>query len=129
MANPTDRFTTDRIDETHDLIASDKVEGTAVYSPAQEKLGTINHFMVDKQTGHVAYAVMSFGGFLGMGNSYQPLPWKALTYDTNLQGYVVDLTPDQLKSAPSYTSESMPNWSDDLYTHQVDDYYEGRIGR
>ena len=52
------------IDETDRLIASDKVEGTAVYSPAQEKLGTIKHFMVDKQTGHVAYAVMSFGGFL-----------------------------------------------------------------
>ncbi|MBB2205453.1 PRC-barrel domain-containing protein [Gluconacetobacter takamatsuzukensis] len=121
--------TIERLDETHELIASDKVEGTAVYSPADEKLGTISHFMVDKQTGHVAYAVMSFGGFLGMGNSYHPLPWRALTYDVNRQGYVVDLTPDQLKGAPSYTSDTMPNWSDQLYGHRIDEYYEGTLGR
>jgi PRC-barrel domain len=71
------------IEETDRLIASDKVEGTAVYNRQGERLGTVHNFMVDKSTGRVAYAVMSFGGFLGMGESYHPLPWRVLTYDTS----------------------------------------------
>ncbi|MBB2200670.1 PRC-barrel domain-containing protein [Gluconacetobacter tumulisoli] len=109
--------------ETHELIASDKVEGTAVYSRTGERLGTVKHFMVDKQTGHVTYAVMSFGGFLGIGNSYHPLPWSALTYDPGQGGYVVDLTREQLQSAPVYNEDTMPNWSDDMYGRGIDDYY------
>ena len=71
-------------DETGDLIASDKVEGTAVYNRQREHMGTVKNFMVNKRSGQVAYAVMSFGGFLGMGESYHPLPWKVLTYDTGM---------------------------------------------
>ena len=67
--------------ETGDLIASDKVEGTAVYDRNGTKLGSVYNFMVEKRSGHVAYAVMSFGGFLGMGSSYHPLPWNQLTYE------------------------------------------------
>ena len=59
--------------------------------------------MVDKVTGQVAYAVMSFGGFLGLGQSYHPLPWRLLTYDTKVGGYVVDLDKERLQDAPSYT--------------------------
>ena len=72
-----------KIDETHRLIASNKVEGTAVYNRQGEKLGSVYNFMVDKRSGKVEYAVMSFGGFLGMGDSYHPLPWSVLTYDTS----------------------------------------------
>jgi hypothetical protein len=61
-------------DETGDLIASNKVEGTAVYNRQGERLGTVHNFMVNKRSGQVAYAVMSFGGFLGIGESYHPLP-------------------------------------------------------
>ena len=78
-------------DETDELIASNKVEGTDVYNRQGEHLGTVYNFMVGKRSGQVAYAVMSFGGLLGMGESYHPLPWNALTYDTNQGGYVVDL--------------------------------------
>ena len=67
------------IDETKRLIASNKVEGTPVYKRDGEQLGNVYSFMVDKYTGQVAYAVMSFGGFLGLGESYHPLPWKVLT--------------------------------------------------
>ena len=67
------------VDETARLIASNKVEGTAVFDRAGEQLGTVYNFMVDKVSGQVAYAVMSFGGFLGIGESYHPLPWRALT--------------------------------------------------
>ena len=68
-------------DETDRLIASNKVEGTAVYNRQGDSLGSIYNFMVDKRSGQVEYAVMSFGGFFGIGENYYPLPWKALTYD------------------------------------------------
>ena len=111
-------------DETDELIASDKVEGTAVYNHQGERLGTVYNFMVNKVTGQVAYAVMSFGGFLGLGQSYHPLPWRLLTYDTKVGGYVVDLDKERLQDAPSYTGES-PAW-DRTYGKSIDEYYERR---
>lgn len=110
-------------DETGDLIASNKVEGTAVYNRQGERLGDVYNFMVDKRSGQVAYAVMSFGGFLGMGESYHPLPWKALTYDTGMGGYVVDIDTDRLRGAPSYSASESPDWSDRTYGSRIDDYY------
>ena len=89
-------------DETDRLIASNKVEGTAVYNRQDERLGSVYNFMVDKRTGKVEYAVLSFGGFLGIGDDYYPLPWKALNYDTRLEGYVVDLDKNRLREAPHY---------------------------
>jgi sporulation protein YlmC with PRC-barrel domain len=88
-------------DETHRLISSEKVDGTAVYDRRGERLGSVHHLMIDKYTGQVAYAVMSFGGFLGIGESYYPLPWKMLTYDIRLGGYVVDLDRNRLEGAPA----------------------------
>ena len=110
-------------DETDRLISSEKVEGIAVYDRRGERLGTVHHLMIDKYTGQVAYAVMSFGGFLGMGESYHPLPWKALTYDTRLGGYVVDVDRTRLQGAPSYTTRDLPNWSDRSYTGRIDRYW------
>lgn len=109
--------------ETQDLIASDKVEGTAVYNQAGERLGTVYNFMVDKRSGKVAYATMSFGGFLGIGESYHPLPWQTLTYDTGKGGYVVNLSREQLEGAPRYTASDMPDWTDATYGRRVNDYY------
>jgi hypothetical protein len=110
-------------DETDRLISSEKVEGTAVYDRRGERLGTVHHVMIDKYTGQVAYAVMSFGGFLGIGESYHPLPWKMLTYDTRLAGYVVDLDRSRLEGAPHYPSRDMPDWSDRSYTSRIDRYW------
>jgi len=100
------------INETRELIASDKVEGTAVFDREGMRLGTIHNFMVDKRKGQVAYAVMSFGGFLGMGESYHPLPWRTLTYDTGLGGYVVGLSRQELEATPAYPTSSVPDWSE-----------------
>jgi len=116
---------TDRLNATHDLVASDQVEGTAVYSPSGEKLGTVKYFMVDKITGAVAYVVMSFGGFMGMGNSYHPLPWKSLHYYRDRGAYIVALTREQLEAAPAYTENATPDWSGTTYGAQVDTYYGG----
>ena len=110
------------IDETTRLIASNKVEGTAVYNQEGEHLGSVYNFMVDKVTGQVAYAVMSFGGFLGLGDSYHPLPWKALRYDTKLGGYVVDLDRDRLAGAPSYRGGEDP-FADPAFGPKLTDYY------
>ena len=110
------------VDETNRLISSDKVAGTAVYDLAGDKLGSIYTVMIDKFTGQVTYAVMSFGGFLGIGDRYHPLPWKGLNYDTSLGGYRVDVGREQLERAPSYASGEMP-WSDPAYGRSVSDYY------
>jgi len=114
------------VDKTADtggsLIAASKVNGTSVYDHAGEKLGSIYDVMINKASGKAAYAIMSFGGFLGMGNSYHPLPWGHLTYDERQGGYVVDIDRARLKGAPSYTGETTA-WSDPAYGRKVDDYY------
>ena len=108
--------------ETRKLIASNKVEGTAVFDRAGEQIGTIYNFMVDKVSGQVAYVVMSFGGFLGLGESHHPLPWRALTYDTTLGGYVVDIDSSKLADAPRHGAGEDP-FVDDEYGRRVDAYY------
>jgi len=92
--------TVDNRRETVSLIGSDKVEGTAVYGADDRKIGSVQRVMIDKVSGKVAYAVISFGGFLGMGGDYYPMPWPNLKYDTTLGGYRVGVTVDQLKGAP-----------------------------
>jgi hypothetical protein len=110
-------------DETDRLIASDKVEGTAVYNRAGERFGDVHNFMVDKYSGRVAYAVMSFGGFLGIGEKYHPLPWKVLTYDTDMGGYVVDLDEETLRDAPSFAGDEVPDWGSRDWDTRIHDYY------
>jgi hypothetical protein len=109
--------------ETSTLIAADKVQGTDVFNPGGDRLGSIHDLMIDKQTGQVAYAIMSFGGFLGMGNSYHPLPWPLLRYDTNLGGYIVDIDESQLRDAPSFPVGAEPAWGDPEYENKLHDYY------
>src|SRR6201984_2418156 len=72
--------------EFGNLIGSDKVEGTAVFGPDDNKIGSIERVMIDKMSGKVSYAVLGFGGFLGLGNDHYPLPWQSLKYDTRLGG-------------------------------------------
>lgn len=89
--------------ETAGLIGSDKVEGTAVYRSNGDRVGTIDRVMIDKLSGKVAYAVMSFGGFLGIGDDHYPVPWSLLTYNTDLGGYEVNISDAQLRGAPRFT--------------------------
>ena len=83
------------------LISSEDVQGTDVYGIGDEAIGQIDHLLIEKISGRVAYAVMSFGGFLGLAHSHYPIPWSALKYDTALQGYRTGITESQLKDAPS----------------------------
>jgi hypothetical protein len=77
----------------------------------------------NKSSGQVAYAIMSFGGFLGMGESYHSLPWRALTYDPRQDGYVVDIGRHRLEGAPSYAVTAVPNWADPSFGPTIDRYY------
>ena len=110
-------------DETSALISANKVEGTTVKNTAGEKLGSIEEIMIDKRSGKVAYAVMSFGGFLGIGNRHHPLPWGVLKYDTNLEGYVVNLDKPVLEQAPTYGPGERVDLADEAYGKKIHDYY------
>ena len=109
--------------ETGNLIGSDKVEGTAVYGADDQKIGTIERVMIDKISGRVSYAVLSFGGFLGIGDDHYPLPWQSLKYDTALGGYRTGITLRQLEGAPRYGNDNSWNWADTSRTRAVNDYY------
>ncbi len=111
--------------ETFSMIASDKVEGTAVFDSKGEKLGTARKVMIGKYDGHVRYVVMGFGGLFGMGEDNFPLPWDSLDYDTKLDGYKMKtLTRDHLEKdkAPSFGRTEEPDWSDD-YDRTIRLYY------
>ena len=107
-----------------DLIASDRVEGTAVRRSDGDKVGTIARLMIDKRSGRVAYAVMSFGGFLGLGEGYTTLPWSVLTYNVDLDAYEVNLTADQLRGAPARTEEGGDPALERDWEEQVHRYYD-----
>jgi len=113
------------VQSTNPVISSDRVEGTTVYNPAGDKLGSIDHLVIDKRSGQVRYAVLEFGGFLGMGTDRYPLPWSVLNYDTSREGYVVPLDKARLEGAPRYAEEERPTYDDD-YGRDVYDYYGAR---
>jgi sporulation protein YlmC with PRC-barrel domain len=114
---------TDPSDPSGRLIAASMVNGTTVYNRAGEKLGSIYDVMLEKASGKADYAIMSFGGFLGIGDRYHPLPWQALTYDEMQGGYVIDIDRDRLEGAPSYSPDEASLWEDPTYGRRINDYY------
>lgn len=106
--------------EEGDLIRASRVKGTAVYDSDGEKIGTVDDVMLTKRSGEVAYAVMSFGGFLGIGEKYHPLPWNTLAYDTALGGYRVSGTGESYRNAPSFSQEAFEK---DDWDSSTDSYY------
>lgn len=104
------------------LIESDRVEGTSVYDMSGDDLGTIKRLMIDKLSGRVAYAVMSFDTFLGMGGKEHAIPWGKLHYDTDLGGYRTDITEAQLKGAPETVSGDR-DWTDENRSRELHSYW------
>jgi hypothetical protein len=104
----------------HNLISSEDVEGTAVYGAGDVKVGEIDHLMIDKVSGRVAYAVMSFGGFLGLAHGHYPLPWAVLKYDTALGGFRTNLQESQLKDSPQYSDDA---WGDRNWETRIHEHY------
>ena len=109
-------------DTSNVVISSNKVEGTKVYNNAGDKLGSIDDLMIDKMSGQIRYAVLEFGGFLGMGTDRYPIPWNMLKYETSKDGYVVPLDKAKLDNAPKYRDSEMPVY-DTEYGKRVNTYY------
>jgi len=109
----------------HTLITTDRVNGTPVFNLAGERIGTIDNLSIDKTSGQVIYALLSFGGFLGIGERFHPLPWKVLDYDAVREGYVVPLDKAQLQAAPSYTQDELEAFGagDQTYRDRLFAYY------
>ncbi len=107
-----------------ELISADRVKGTNVYDAEGKKIGSIDSVMLSKHGGKVAYAVMSFGGFLGIGEKYHPLPWNKLDYDPAVEGYRVSMTGESLRDAPSYDRNALER---EEWRSAADEYY-GRNG-
>ena len=114
----------DPVDEhSHELISSTRVEGTPVVNKRNQKLGTLHSLMIHKQTGQVAYAILSFGGFLGIGSRVHPIPWEKLSYDIGLHVYRVELTREQLEQAPTLHLDDADRPTERAYDEHVYDYY------
>jgi sporulation protein YlmC with PRC-barrel domain len=109
------------------LIAASAVNGASVYDTGGTKLGSIYDVMLDKVSGKADYAIMSFGGFLSIGERYHPLPWNQLKFDVRLGGYVVNLDRTRLEGAPSFATDELRDW-DDRRRNDIDSYYGAPVG-
>jgi sporulation protein YlmC with PRC-barrel domain len=110
-------------DHSHELISSTRVEGTPIVSERGEKLGTLHSLMIHKRTGQVIYAILSFGGFLGVGSRVHPIPWEKLSYDLGMHVYRVRLTREQLQNAPTLHLDQADRPSDRSSAERLYDYY------
>lgn len=110
-------------DSAYENIRASRVQGTTVYGPAGKRLGVIDDLVIGKRDGEVKYAIMSFGGFLGLGEEYYPVPWSMLHYDADKGGYVTDLTRDRLTGSPHFAAGQEPDWTDPAFGRRVDYHY------
>lgn len=105
-------------------IRAKKVIGTSVKDPTGQKIGQVEDIVLEKESNNIMYAVVGFGGFLGMGEKYHPMPWASLDYDEDAGGYVVNLTKDQLKAAPADSIEALTRGDGTAYRDRAYDYYK-----
>ncbi|HEX5413891.1 MAG TPA: PRC-barrel domain-containing protein [Terriglobia bacterium] len=116
-------MTQTRMAPNQDVLAADTLTGDRVVNPQEEDLGKIEHLMIDLGTGRVAYAVLSFGGFLGMGDKLFAIPWSSLTIDKNEKRFILNVDKERLKNAPGFDKDRWPNMADRAWGAQVFTYY------
>jgi sporulation protein YlmC with PRC-barrel domain len=105
------------------LIESDRVEGSAVYDASGKFIGTVTRLLIDKIGGRIAYAVVTFDGFVGLGEAQHTVPWSKLTYDMGVGGYRTDITEEQLRGAPVFYRAEDYHWSDRDQERELHDYW------
>ncbi|UIP08003.1 PRC-barrel domain-containing protein [Erythrobacter sp. SDW2] len=105
------------------VIESDRVEGTSVYGKNGDKIGSVKRILLDKRSGQARDVEVSVGTFLGMGGELHSLPWEKLEYDTDVGGYKLDVTEDQLREAPTYSENDRDQQFDRDYQTQVYSYW------
>ena len=103
-------------------ILASKVQGTAVYNTAGDKIGTVEDIVLDKKSDKIIFAALGFGGMLGVGEKYAPVPWSMLDYDKDKEAYVVPFGEDELKKAPTYRLEDLTK-SDGGALNTTTEYY------
>ena len=112
--------------QTSSLITSDRVKGMPVYDARGKRIGKVERLMIDKLTGRIAYAILSFGGLLGIGEDHYPIPWSMLTYNEKPDGFQLDITEEQLKNAPKIEQEENWEQTNRARNQDVYDYWEVR---
>ncbi|MDB5762856.1 MAG: PRC-barrel [Herminiimonas sp.] len=105
------------------LMGARTLIGEDVYNGQDEKLGDIKEFMLEMDTGKVAYAVLSFGGFLGMGEKLFAVPWNALKLDTASKRFLLNMGKDQLKNAPGFDKDDWPDMTDQTWASGIQSFY------
>ncbi|MDT4795580.1 PRC-barrel domain protein [compost metagenome] len=105
------------------IMAADTLDGNLVLGPNGDKLGKINHIMLDVPRGQIAYAVLSFGGFLGVGTKMFAVPWSALTLDTVRKSFVLGIDREQLEAAPGFDHDHWPSMADQQWATSIHEYY------
>lgn len=106
------------------VLSADTLTGDTVVNRQNEELGKIEHLMIDLDSGRVVYAVLSFGGFLGMGDKLFAIPWKALTVDMSEKRFVLDVERKKLEQAPGFDKSDWPNMADRTWGEGVYKYYD-----
>ncbi len=105
-------------------IRANKVIGTGVKNRSGENIGKVEDVVLDKLSANILFAVVGFGGFLGVNEKYHPIPWSALDYDEGQQSYVVDFTKEQLQAAPSDSLDALTRKDSSAYRTRAYDYYQ-----
>lgn len=108
--------------ETPETFSIGKIEGSDVYLPDAERIGAIEGLLIDKRSGKVAYAVISFGGFFGIGEEHFPIPWAKLHYKAEIDAYEIEIDQEKLANAPKFSHEAAYDWSQ-AEGRQINDYY------
>ena len=106
-----------------ELMGADTLIGNDVYNHKEERLGDIKEIMLDIGTGSVAYAVLSFGGFLGMADKLFAVPWSALILDTRNKRFLLNVERERLRDAPGFDKDDWPNMKDEVWASKVRSYY------
>ena len=114
---------TSTMEKTPRVIAADTLTGDEVVNLQKEDLGKIEHLMIDLESGRVAYAVLSFGGFLGMGDKLFAIPWSSLALDTVEHRFILNVDKELLKAAPGFDKDRWPNMADHTWGAKVYTYY------
>jgi PRC-barrel domain len=122
MASSWDERAFDQSSSAKSVIESDRVEGTAVYDPQSNRIGTIKRLIIEKVSGRVLYVDITFGGFLGLGTHHHTIPWEKLKYEPALGGYRTDVTEEQVRGAPTFYGDGEV-WPDRKREKETQDYW------
>ncbi len=110
-------------DHSSNVVKSREVLDVSVINSEKEDLGKIEEFVLNKESGQVQYVVLSFGGFLGMGDKYFAFPWKSISYCQDEESFILNVSKDKLKNAEGFDKDNWPNLNDELWGKRINDYY------